>query len=245
MRVILIQMLIEIRSMRINRLSTIVSFLVLPLTYALVSLLSQPAGTISVSYLASGSLVAFLMSILFGFTLLRTSNLFQPQILELHATFPIRKSQLMLAAWLTYLVLTLPLAAILFALSVVTCPIAQPAMATIGLVSTCLMVSALAAAVGLAVRNPYRAQGVMALASWALVFLSPMQQNTSLLPFYARVLLLLNPVTHALNMIRPFLGFEAIIPPIGSFAYAAVVVLVTLPFVIRVCRRITMIEKFF
>ena len=245
MRAICVQMRIEMQSLRINRLSTTVSFLVLPLTYALVSLLSQPAGSVSVSYVASGSLVASIMSILFGFTLMRTSNLFQPQILELHAAFPIRKSQLMLAAWLTYLVLTLPIAGTLFAVSVLTAPVRQTVLALAGLVSSCLMISALAAAVGLLVRNPYRAQGVMALASWALVFLSPMQQSTAQLPSFAQGLLLLNPVTHAINMIRPFLGFDAIVPPFTSFLFAAVIVLAVFPFLVRAVRHITMIERFF
>jgi ABC-type polysaccharide/polyol phosphate export permease len=107
------------------------------------------------------------------------------------------------------------------------------------------MIRALAVALGLLLRNPYRAQGIMALASWALVFLSPMHQSIASLSSITRALLLLNPVTHALNMLRPYLGFEAIAPPVYSFIYAAAVILIVLPFLRQACGRITIIERFF
>ena len=245
MRMIWIQMLIELRSLRINRLSLAITALVLPIAYSGVAILTQPVSSWQISYLLSGSLIASLMSSVFFLTVIRTSNLFQAEVLELHAAFPIRRIHQVLGAWLASSLISLPLAGILFGLCILWAPSPEALPALLGLILSYAMVIVMATGLGLLVRNPYKAQGILSIVAWLMVLISPMQQDMSQVPTPLRFLLLINPVTHALNMVRPFLGFDAVLHPAISFAFSAAMLLIVTPLLVRAIRRVTILEKFF
>lgn len=245
MRIIWIQTLVELWSLRVSRLSLVVTALVLPLAYCAVTILTQSDNMPPISYLLSGALASSMMSAPFFLIVMRISNLFQADVLELHAAFPIRRTHQIVGAWLAFTLIALPLIGTLFGLCILWAPHPRIFLAILGLFLSYAMVVTMATGLGLLIRNPYKAQGVVGIVAWLMILISPMQQNVAHVPTILWYLLLANPVTQAINMVRPFLGFPAIVSPAVSFAYCGATLLVIGPLLVVGVRRVTIMEKYF
>jgi len=122
MRQVWIQIILELKTIRLNRLSIGIGMVALPIAYAMVALLTQASAGVTPSYILSGVLIVSLISSLFSLTILRVSNIFQPDILELYAALPIPKPLLLVGSWLAYILVSIPQASVVFALSALWAP---------------------------------------------------------------------------------------------------------------------------
>lgn len=238
------EVILEWKGLRLYRTQLFISLFLIPFSYAFILLLSLRPAEGQLSFVLSGLMVASLLGAgsLVG---LRVANLVQPEVLELYATLPIGMGQAALGVVIAYVVLVIPQSVVLLGLSSWWAGRANPGMLVAGAVTSVIALFALWTALGLLVRNPFKAQGMFSLIAWALLLFSPIYYEMKDLPFAYRALLLVNPVTHALNVIRPFLGMDMQISYLVSFLYLGTLTCLLLVYSVWSLRKLHMLEKLF
>jgi len=209
MRKVWLAALMELKGMRIYKVQLFISLIVLPFSYAIVILLAQ--GGENPAYLLSGLVVASLVGTFLNLVALRISNLMQPDVLELYAVLPIHTAQAALGIVVAYSLLVLPQVVLLLGLAAWQADGVRIGLALIGTLVSLLAMASLGCFFGVMVRNPFKAQGIFPLLSWLMLLTSPIYYEVQGLPRAYVVSMLVNPATHALNLIRPFLGLSELI----------------------------------
>jgi len=209
MRKVWLAALMELKAMRIYKVQLFISLIVLPFSYAIVILLA--GGGENRAYLLSGLIVASLIGVFFNLVALRVSNLTQPDVLELYAVLPVHMTQAVLGIIAAYSLLALPQIALLLGLAAWRADGVRIGLALIGTFVSLSAMASLGCFLGVMVRNPFKAQGIFPLLSWLILLTAPIYYGVQDLPRAYVMVLLVNPATHALNLIRPFLGFPEII----------------------------------
>lgn len=241
-----VEIVMELKGLRIYRLQLIINLLILPLSYALIALLVGGMTQTDLSYLLSGLIVSSFIGSFVGLLAMRISNFTQPQTMELYAAMPVTTGEVFSGLAITYLLLALPQIIVLLGLSIWQAETPRVGLAILGVLMSSGTFVSLGVFLGALVRNPFKAQGVFPLVSWGLMLLSPIYYNNQHLPAFYSALLLVNPATHALNVIRPFLGFKSVMDIGYSFLYLGLFILVTAfasYYILR--RRMHLLEKFF
>jgi|Deesub1362A_J573_1020465.scaffolds.fasta_scaffold09027_3 ABC-2 type transport system permease protein len=210
MRKVWVAALMELKAMRIYKVQLFISLIVLPFSYAIVILLA--GGGENHAYLLSELIVASLVGVFFNLVALRVSNLTQPDVLELYAVLPAHMSQAVLGIITAYSLLALPQIALLLGLAAWRAGEVRIEFALIGTFVSLLAMASLGCFLGVVVRNPFKAQGIFPLLSWLILLAAPIYYGVQGLPRAYVMVLLINPATHAVNLIRPFLGFPEIVP---------------------------------
>ncbi len=239
-----IEIRLEWKGLRLYRTQLLISLFLIPFSYAFILLLSVRPAEGQLSYILSGLMVASLLGAgsLAG---LRVTNLVQPEVLELYAALPISTGQATLGVVTAYVLLVIPQSVVLLGLASWWASRISLGMLVAGAVITVIAVFALWTALGLLVRNPFKAQGVFSLIAWALLLFSPIYYEMKGLPLLYRALLLVNPVTHALNIIRPFLGMDAQLSYAASFFYLGILTCLSVLYSVLALRKLRMVEKLF
>lgn len=239
-----IEILLEWKGLRLYRTQLLISLFLIPFSYAFILLLSVRPAEGQLSYILSGLMVASLLGAgsLAG---LRVANLVQPEVLELYAALPISMGEAALGVVIAYVVLVIPQSVVLLGLASWWAARTDPGMLVAGAVTSVIALFALWTALGLLVRNPFKAQGMFSLIAWALLLFSPIYYEMKDLSLAYRALLLVNPVTHALNVIRPFLGMDMQISYWVSFLYLGTLSCLLLVYSVWSLRKLHMLEKLF
>ncbi|CUX77790.1 hypothetical protein [Thermococcus chitonophagus] len=191
---------LELKGMRMYLLYIIVSMVLMPASFLIVMILNMKSVSAeTLAYLISGFIVASFVGTFIGTLAQRVSNVFDPSVLELYATFPATIRQIVLTIFGTYIILALPQTVIalvfLFYYSSVNI-----GLLLLALILTVLEMGGLGIFLGLAVRNPYKVQAVVAVLPWVLIVFSPTYYKASSSVF------LLDPVTSLLNVLRTAVG---------------------------------------
>jgi len=98
---------------------------------------------------------------------------------------------------------------------------------------------------GLLIENVFIAQGIIPVLSWVFLIFAPVYYSTeNLYPVYTSVLLV-NPVTHCLSLVRFALGFPPIANMIWSFIYLTVLITVLSIYVLKTFKSIYILERFY
>ena len=246
MRKIWIEFLMEFKGLRIYKVQLLINLLLIPFSYVLIIILAGGAGEEAISYLSSGLIVASLIGSFVGLLAMRISNLTQPQIMELYAAMPVSRSQVLYGLIITYVLLALPQILLLLGLSFWQAQSSRVGFVIIGILISCAAFVALALFLGAMVRNPFKAQGVFPLVSWLLLLFSPIYYHSQHLPAFYKGLMLANPATHALNIIRPFLGFSMIIDVKYSYLYLSIFTITAFLYSYHIIKhKMYLLEKFF
>ncbi|MCL0056612.1 ABC transporter permease [Dehalococcoidia bacterium] len=201
--------LMEIKGMRIYKVQLFINLIVIPFSYAIVLLLAG-AGE-EHAFLLSGLMIASLVAVFFTLVALRVSNLMQADVLELYAVLPIHMTQAVLGIIAAYSLLALPQVIFLLALAAWQASEVQIGLLLIGTIVSLFAMASLGCFLGVVVRNPFKAQGIFPLLTWLTLLASPIYYGAQDLPRAYVMMLLINPTTHAVNLIRPYLGFPEII----------------------------------
>lgn len=238
--------MLEFKGLRIYRAQLLINLVLIPFSYVLVLALAMGIHGTDISYLSAGLIVASYIGSFVGLLSMRVSNLTQPGVMELYAAMPVRRSQVFSGLIMTYFLLSLPQVLLLIGLALWQSPSANCGLVTVGVALSCVTFAAMGMFLGSIVRNPFKAQGIFPLVSWALILFSPIYYRGQNLPSLYRGLMLVNPATHATNIIRQFLGFNQNISPAFSYVYLGSFTVIALSYAFYMIRHRTyLLEKFF
>ncbi|ACI20132.1 ABC-type multidrug transport system, permease component [Dictyoglomus thermophilum H-6-12] len=81
--------------------------------------------------------------------------------------------------------------------------------------------------------------------SWFFLLFAPVYYSTdNLHPIYTSVLLI-NPITHCLNLVRSTLGFNSIISIFWSFIYLMILIVILGIYSLKTFKSVYILEKFY
>lgn len=235
----------ELKSLRIYKWQVVTSLVILPFSYVFVILLFGNIQRNDISYLLSGYMIASLIGSFVGLFAIRICNLLQPEVLELYATLFITIPQTVLSLSLTYMLISMPGIILSAVLLVIYGKLANLLLFIIGIVISVLAILLLGIFLGLLIRNMFKAQGIIPLLSWALLLIAPVYYKIQNLNLLYKVILLINPVTHMLNILRISLGFPEIVSIKWSFLYLSVLIIAIFIYSIKAFKRFYILEKFY
>lgn len=240
------QMLVEVKMLRLYAVSIMINMILIPVSYVIIMLISLGAKSGELSYQLSGFMVASLIGSMVTLLALRVSSMAQADVLELYAALPVTLFEIVIAQVATYLLLALPQVAVSLLLSILNANASVNILVTlVGFAMSVSIMAALGVALGLSIRNPYIAQGIIPMLSFAILLLSPVYYRAEALPVWARAVLLVNPVTHALNVMRTPLGFASIIPQGYSYLFLIAVMTLLIVYAVTKLRKVYILEKLF
>lgn len=235
----------ELKNLRLFRTYIFMNLVLLPASFMVVILLSRNATESELSYQLSGFAIASLIGSFVSLLAHRVSNMMQADVLELYAALPVSTLQIVAAQTATYLFIALPQVMAALALSAILADAVRMGLVITGMIASVALLTLLGVTLGMVIRNPYVAQGVLPLVAWILLLGSPIYYDSQRIQGLFLAFSLINPVTHALNVIRAPLGFPHIIPPGYSYAYIGIVVAVLSIYSFRRAKKLYMLEKLF
>lgn len=245
MRLLWPQMSLELKGLRLYATQILISLVLIPGSYLFVILLSSGTEASFLSYQLCGFVVASLIGSLVSLLAFRVSNMMQPTVLELYAALPARTGHIVGAQSMVYILLAIPQIAVATVLAASYAQSVNIGLLLVGIMSVVLLLTLMGLFLGTAIRNPFTAQGMLPLVAWVLLMLSPVYYPSEGLSSALFAVAVLNPVTHALNVIRVPVGNQAIVPLGVSYIYLGVAAIVMLGYVHRRLRRVYILERFF
>jgi len=235
----------EFKSLRIYWLQLLIVVFVMPFSYAFIILISGNLQGASVNYLLSGYIISTIISTFINMLGMRITNMRQQEVLELYSTYAISFPTIVISECLAYVLITLPIVLIVLGYIVATSQVINWLLLICGVLLTIVFLLLISVYLGLAMKNMFIANGLFQVITWVLILLAPIYYNFETLNPIFKGILLINPVTHLLNMVRVPLGFS---PSVNlAYSYGYIVLLSILAFV-YVSKRINsthILEKIF
>jgi len=226
----------QFKTLRIYFLQLFIVVFVMPFSYAFVVLLSTAAENMSISYLLSGYIVSTLISTFLGMLALSITNLRQKEVLELYSTYAITFPQVVISICLTYVLIVLPIIVVVLPFVLMHAVRASHLMVLMGVIVSIFFLLCLSVYLGLSLKNLFIANGILQLLSWILILFSPIYYNFALL---------VNPVTHLLNIVRIPLGFAPMISMWVSYVYVGLLIILMLFYISKRVRSTYILERIF
>ena len=235
----------EFKNLRLYKWQVLTSLLILPLSYVFVLLLFGGVREETVSYLISGYMVATLIGSFLGLYAIRICNLMEPEVLELYSTLSVSVSEIATALALSYIILTLPSIIFSVVVSIIFSKTVNGLLLTLALLISISTILLIGTFLGLLIKNIFIAQGIIPLLSWFFLLFAPVYYSTdNLHPIYTSVLLI-NPITHCLNLVRSALGFNAIISIFWSFICLTILIVILGIYSFKTFKSVYILEKFY
>lgn len=235
----------EFKSLRMYKWQVVSSFLILPLSYVFVLLLFGGIRGEIVAYLVSGYMVATFIGAFLGLYAIRICNLMEPQVLELYSTMSVNIKEIALSLALTYIIFTLPVVIISSYISVIFASEVSAGFLIAGIILSLVVILLIGTFLGLLIKNVFIAQGIIPLLSWVFLLIAPVYYSVEHLNPIYRGILMINPVTHCLNLIRLGLGFESVINVTESAIYLAILIIVLGAYSLKAINRVYILERFY
>jgi len=235
----------QFKTLRIYFLQLFIAVFVVPFSYAFVVLLSTAAQDMSISYLLSGYVVSTLISTFLGMLALSITNLRQKEVLELYSTYAITFPQVVISICLTYVLIVLPIIVVVLPFVLMHAVSASVLMVLLGIIVSIFFLLCLSVYLGLSLKNLFIANGILQLLSWILILFSPIYYNFETLNSTFKYALLVNPVTHLLNIVRIPLGFAPMISMWISYVYVGSLTILMLSYISKRVRSTYILEKIF
>ena len=218
----------EFKSLRIFWLQLLIVVFVMPFSYAFIVLISGNLQGASLNYLLSGYIVSTLISTFINMLGMRITNMRQVEVLELYSTYAISFPAIVISECLAYILITTPIVLIVLGYIVFTSQSINWLLLICGVLLTIVFLLLISVYLGLAMKNLFIANGLFQVITWILILLAPIYYNLDPLSSVFKGILLINPVTHLLNMVRVPLGF---LPSVNlAFSYGYIVLLCLLAF---------------
>lgn len=210
----------ELASLRLYWPHVLTMSVLVPLSYLAIALFSAYDSPRTLPIALTGFVVISSFATLVFPLAHRVSSMFDDQIIELVASLPIGPRALIASYVLAYTLLSAPATLISLAVLGATSGIAEPLALVAGLLLTYAISTLLGILIGLLVRNKLKLDPILSTLLFLVVVLTP--------AFYAPEsasgmyqLLLLNPLTHVLFLMRVGVGMGAPLPVADSLAYLA------------------------
>ena len=247
MQPIMTQIGLEIKSLRLYGLQIIISLWVMPASYMMVIILGRPANGAVLAYELTGFVAASLAGSLLSLLSARVSNFMQPYVMELYATVPATPLEIVAGQTLSYAALTLPQVLVAMILAAHLAGVGWHRSAPVG-GSVLLAIAVLGAGgicLGLLIRNPFVAQGVLPLMTWVLVLVSPAYYGVHAIPQWIRLVFAANPVTGVVTLLRWSVGMPTSFSPVHEAVYLGVLLVAMAGFTVLRLSRLYMLERLF
>jgi ABC-2 type transport system permease protein len=213
----------EFKSLRIYWLQLLIVVFVMPFSYAFIILISGNLQGASLTYLLSGYIVATIISTFINMLGMRITNMRQQEVLELYSTYAISFPTIVISECLSYVLITLPIVLIVLGYIVATAQSIHWLLLICGVLLTIVFLLLFSVYLGLAMKNMFIANGLFQVITWVLILLAPIYYSFEALSPIFRGILLINPITHLLNMVRVPLG---ILPSVNlGYSYCYIVLL--------------------
>jgi ABC-2 type transport system permease protein len=235
----------QFKSLRIYLLELFLVVFVMPFSYAFVVLLSSGTQNVSVSYLLSGYIVSTLISTFLGMLALSITNLRQKEVLELYSTYAITFPQVVTTVCLTYVLIVLPIILVVMPFIVIHSASVNYPVLLVATIISIFFLLCLSVYLGLSMKNLFIANGFLQLISWVLILFSPIYYNFQNLSTAFKYVLLINPITHLLNIIRVPLGFAPMVNVWLSYVYVGLLIALMLLYISKHVRSTYILEKIF
>lgn len=235
----------QFKTLRIYFLQLFIVVFVVPFSYAFVVLLSTAAQDMSISYLLSGYVVSTLISTFLGMLAVSITNLRQKEVLELYSTYAITFPQVVISICLTYVLIVLPIIVVVLPFVLMHAVSASVLMVLLGIIVSIFFLICLSVYLGLSLKNLFIANGILQLLSWILILFSPIYYNFETQNSTFKYALLVNPVTHLLNIVRIPLGFAPMISMWVSYVYVGLLTILMLSYISKRVRSTYILEKIF
>lgn len=235
----------EFKGLRLFKLQLFISMVLMPFSYIFVILLSENVHGEEISYLLSGFIIASLIGSFISMLALRVSNLMQAEVLELYSTLPINTIQIIFVLLLSYTILALPQVLLSIGFSIAYAKTVNITLLILGVIISTIALSLFGVFLGLLIKNFYKAQGFLPLLAWILLLISPTYYRIQHLNLIYKIVILANPVTQGLNIIRASLGFDQTISVRWSFFYLTIMVVLLYLYIVRSLRKMYILEKLY
>jgi len=118
-------------------------------------------------------------------------------------------------------------------------------MVLLGIIVSIFFLLCLSVYLGLSLKNLFIANGILQLLSWILILFSPIYYNFETLNSTFKYALLVNPVTHLLNIVRIPLGFAPMISMWVSYVYVGLLIILMLFYISKRVRSTYILERIF
>lgn len=237
----------ELKSLRIFLLQLFVVLFLLPFSYLFIMLLAGNGNLerIQIVSLLTGYIVVTLTSAFINMLSLRITNTRQPQVLELYSTFSITFPQIVVSQCITYTLLTLPLILAAFLYVILSLKSVNILLFISGIVIGIFVLLLFSVSLGLLMNNLFLANGLCQIVSVFLIIFSPSFFGMQTLNKFFQTLLLLNPITHVLNILRSPLNISLGFDVRWSYLFLFVLSVLLVLFVSKKVSKTYILEKIF
>ena len=237
----------ELKNLRIFLLQLFVVLFLLPFSYLFIMLLAGNGNLekIQIVSLLTGYIVVTLTSAFINMLSLRITNTRQPEVLELYSTFSITFPQIVVSQCITYTLLTLPLILAAFLYVILSLESVNILLFISGIVIGIFVLLLLSVSLGLLMNNLFLANGLYQIVSMFLIIFSPSFFDMQTLNKFFQTLLLLNPITHVLNILRSPLNISLGFDVRWSYLFLFVLSVLLVLFVSKKVSKTYILEKIF
>jgi len=203
----------EIKSMRLFGMQILISMVILPFILLLLLLLQPGSHTLNQkTVLITGYIVASLLGVYLNVYAITVANLMLPEVLELYAVLPIRRREVIGAGAAIYTFLVLPQVIIASGILLGHYPLVAMLNFVVSLLWVMFSLVIWAVWLGLRIRY-YVAMGVLPFISWVMLLITPIYYDVAVMPGWAFVASMLNPLFHYVLILRQPLQVSSF--PIG------------------------------
>lgn len=193
----------ELKGLRLYSQQIFVSTILVPLSYLILIILNSDVTGKELAYLVTGFGIASVVGSFFMLLTYRVSNLFQPQVFELYSTLPLKIKEAVSSLFFTYTLLIVPQLLVSVIAGMYYTGEIHLLFLPLALFITLVEIGVLSIALGITIRNPYKVQAVTSILPWIVILFSPAYYRSE------SFLLMINPVTHVLNLFRYSFGIES------------------------------------
>lgn len=237
-------LLLELKALKFFGFQLFMVFIIMPVALLLIMLAQGEAGAEKIAFASSGFMAASMVGVFVATLAMRIANMMMPEILELYATFSLKRWEMVAGMTIAYILVSLPQTIIAGIFAARSAPEFRPLIFFSSTLVVILSMALVSVWLGLLIKNAYTAMGLLPFLSWILIILSPMYYKVEHLPVIAQWILLINPMTHYLALIRHGLGITATIPVTWSLVVTLGLSMIALASIRKELSRMFILEKF-
>jgi len=240
------ELLVGIKALRMYWLYTFISMMLIPMVFLLIVALATGASGEGLAYQLTGFLGVSLMGSLLIMLAERARNLMEPGIIEFYSVLPVRMWRPLMAQVFVNAIVVLPQTVLALVLAAQFSPFTNTWLLLVGLVVAVVVLSLLGITLGFALgKNPVIASGVISLMSWVLMMLSPAFYSVPASAQILRAVILANPISHVLGVIRAPMGLQAPASLAVSYIYLGALAICAFIYVALRTQKLYMLERQF
>ncbi len=230
----------EFKSLRLYWFPIVTMTVIVPFSYLLIAVLSSGSSQQSFLITLSGFSVISVFLVLVLPLAQRVSNMFSDDVVELLASLPISIRELVIAYILTYTLLSIPLVVGLTVLFILNSAYLNVGLLLLGILGLWCLASTTGIVLGFTVRNKLKLDPLLSILLLVVIVITPAFYpiKNTIGPF--KILILANPLTHVVSIIRASIGINEETPLMASIIYLVLMFAVFVLVIVNILRNVTL-----